>query len=315
MNLDVTVGRSAAASALALALATTGISAAGCGGSGGPALQAGDDASLGETDESDAGNPAPFTMAVGDGGVLQARIQINGAHTTCGTCAVLLAEVQGGTAPYSYVWSDPSLVGPGPHEVCPDAPTKYVLTVTDSSGHAAGELATPAQKAQVTGTVACTAPLPDASTQAGALVGCKVTSTQASEAMDGGMGIDCPANEQSSGLTALIDGGVESSHAGALPGTLLAGQPYSFSYDRVIPLNVGQPVTVDIYGSNTPDICAEGEKLFSMKLDGSLASWNNTYCFTPTKDYAYVVSNVSVQGVFFYNSASFAGTMCTGCSM
>jgi hypothetical protein len=260
---------------------------------------------------ADAGDPQFFTESP-DGGVLQARIQVNGAHTTCGTCAVLIAEVLGGTAPYQYTWSDPSLTGPGPHEVCPDAPTHYTLTVTDSSGRASGELSMPAQKVQVSSAVDCVPPAADASSVAGALAGCHATGTDQTEAMDAGL--ECTANETATGASAFLDGGVSASHASKLPGTLIAGQPYSFSYDRLLPLDVGQPVTVDVYGSNEPDICAADEKLFTMVLDGSLASWNQTFCFTPKKSYEYSISNVSIGGVLFYTS-SFAGTLCTGCSM
>jgi hypothetical protein len=194
-------------------------------------------------------------------------------------------------------------------------PTRYTLTVTDSSGTSSGEITTPAQKVQVTAAVDCVPPSTDASTPEGALEGCRLTTTQQAEAVDGGLGLDCPGNVTSSGLEAVFDGGVEASHAGKLPGRLLAGRAYSFAYDRLLPIGLGQPVTVDVYGSNEPDVCAEGEKLFTMNLDGSILSWNRTYCFTPTKDYAYVISNISILGVFYYNSAAFVGTLCTDCAM
>jgi hypothetical protein len=307
MNLEVTSRglRVALIAGAALGLGTTG-----CGTSANAALPVGDDAS---TVGDDSGDPGAFIGVAEAGDPLQARIQVNGPHTTCGTCSVLVAQVQGGVPPYSYAWSDPAFQGMASHEVCPTMPTRYTLTVTDSSGKSSGEITMPAQKVQVSASVDCVAPSTDAGTPAGALDGCRLTTTQHAEATDGGMGLDCPANVTSSGLEAVIDGGVEASHAGQLPGRLLAGHAYSFAYDRVLPLSVGQPVTVDVYGSNAPDICTEGEKLFTMNLDGSLPAWDKTYCFTPAKDYSYIISNVSIQGVFFYNSVDFSGTLCTDC--
>jgi hypothetical protein len=145
----------------------------------------------------------------------------------------------------------------------------------------------------------------------GPLESCQLATTNTAEAVDAGL--ECPANETSAIAGLAVDGGVTTSHASKVPGVLVAGQAYSYSYDRVLPINVGQPVTVDVYGSNEPDVCTPGEKLFTMVLDGSILSWNKTYCFTPTKSYAFTISNVSTAGVVYYNSSSFAGTICPGC--
>jgi hypothetical protein len=137
---------------------------------------------------------------------------------------------------------------------------------------------------------------------------CITTTTNQTEAMDGGMGLECTANESDAG-------GVSSSHVGKLLRPVRAGEPYLFTYDRVLAVSVGQPVKVDVYGSNAPDTCTVEEKLFTMILDGTIDTWTQSYCFTPKKDYAYIVSNVSTQGNFYYNSVSFSGTLCVGCTM
>jgi hypothetical protein len=292
-----------------LAVCVSSILAAGCGSTP-SALHLGDDTAPGA--DAEATDGGSFFTEEPDGGPLEAHLQINGAHAVCGTCAVLIAQTQGGMGPYSYAWSDPSLTGPGPHEVCPDAPTRYSVTVTDSSGSSAGEITRPPAKVSVSGSVDCTPPPPDAGTSAG-LVGCRVTTSSANT--DAGMAIECTANETTSGIAAILDGGVVDSLAGKLPGTLLAGHTYSFAYDRVLPLSIGNAVTVDVYGSNDPDVCAQGERLFEMHLDGSLTSWNLNYCFTPTKDYTYAVTDISVQGVLLYTNAFVAGTVCDTCSM
>jgi hypothetical protein len=135
---------------------------------------------------------------------------------------------------------------------------------------------------------------------------CFTTTTNQTEAMDAGL--ECVANEMDAG-------GVSSSHVGKLLRPVVAGQAYLFSYDRVLAISLGQPVRVDVYGSNAPDTCTAVEKLFTMILDGSIDTWTQSYCFTPKKDYAYIVSNVSNQGNLYYNSISFSGTLCAGCAM
>jgi hypothetical protein len=128
-------------------------------------------------------------------------------------------------------------------------------------------------------------------------------------------GIECRNNESSAGLMAVLDGGVVSSTAGKLPGTLIAGHAYTFYYGRGLALSAGNPVTVDVYGSNAPEMCNLGEKLFTMALDNSLVG-TKAYCFVPQKNYGYAVVNVSIQGVWIYKDlGTVTGTLCDGCRM
>src|SRR4051794_24319226 len=118
--------------ALAGAIAAAAIA---CGSSSSPAApvaQTDDHDATTMTPDDDAGeapdvdNPAMFGESTDGGGPLEARIQVNGgAGIVCGGCAILGAQVQGGKAPYSYAWSDPSLRGPGPFTVCPTQATSY----------------------------------------------------------------------------------------------------------------------------------------------------------------------------------------------
>jgi hypothetical protein len=227
---------------------------------------------------------------------LQARVQVNGANTPCGACAVVIAQAQGGKQPYSYAWSDPSLTGPGPHQVCPDQPTEYSVVVTDSSEVQAAEFGRSAQTAEAAGKVECTAPSLDAGGPAD-FVGCQGMVAQ-TDAGPGGQPVTCETG----------DGGYYSG-TGMLPMPILGGHTYTLNYDQLIPIVVGEAVVVDIYGSNTP--CALEEKLTSWTLDGT---WHHPGCFTPTKNYDYVLIRVYVGFTLFYFDLLQTATFCAGCS-
>jgi hypothetical protein len=265
-------------------------------------------------DVSDAGAANPsFTAAAptDGGGVLEAHIQVNGGGAACGACAVVLAQVQGGQQPYIYTWSDPTWQGPGPFQLCPQMLTPVSLTVTDSS-QSSGEVPTPDQTAKASTSVDCTPS--DAAVAPGDLNGC--TASAASGVPEAGTNdagsTECSGNEVEAGV-AWADGGAVASEANLLPYTLRKGHTYSVSYDQLLPIVLGQPVTVDIYGSTAPNVCQVDQKLFTLKLDGSIFNWHQGYCFTPDQDYDYVVTNVYIQGVYFYFNALSASTICDTC--
>lgn len=55
-------------------------------------------------------------------------------------CIAISVDVSGGDYnSYSFTWSDPNLVGPGPHQVCDTSGTQYSVTVTDSNGNSAAD--------------------------------------------------------------------------------------------------------------------------------------------------------------------------------
>lgn len=229
---------------------------------------------------------------------LDARIQVNGAMTPCGSCAVLIAQAFGGKQPYTYQWSDPTLSGPGPHRVCPDEPTEYSLTVTDASKVDGPEFQQPAMTVKTTGKVECTPATLDAGGPTD-FVGCQgMVVADGGTGGTGGQPITCETG----------DGGYYSG-TGMLPMPVLGGHTYTLNYDQLIPIVVGEPVVVDVYGSNTP--CVLEEKLTSWTLDGS---WHHPGCFTPTKDYDYVLIRVYVGFVLFYFDLLQSATFCSGCS-
>jgi hypothetical protein len=281
--------------------------------SGDAAPSASDDSGGGDT------NPPPFMDTPSDGGPipLQARIQANETDAVCGACSVILAQVQGGTAPYTYVWSDPSFDGPGPFQVCPDTPTQYSVQVTDSSSMGSGEIVRPSATVKATVHLTCT---PGTSTAQDELLGCQLLSTGGTDggvtvAADSGVsGVkECFDQEVEAGV-ALTDGGAVSATAARLPWVLHQGHAYQLNFDRLLPITFGQPVQVDIFGSNEPDVCAAQQKFGTLTLDGSIFSWHESVCFTPDRDYRDVLVRVYIQGVQFYFNVLAAGTMCSSCS-
>jgi hypothetical protein len=273
------------------------------------------DASLGggmSLGDAGVGN-ATFTTLEDAGGPLQAHIVVNGNGATCGACDVVLVQTQGGTQPYTYSWSDPSWTGPGPFTICPEMATPVSVTVTDSS-QKAGELATTDQTTSAATTIQCRPS--DGSAPSGGLNGC-IAST-ASGTPDAGLGdggsVECTGNEVEAG-TAWADGGVAASVASSVGATLLAGHAYEYSYDRLLPIVLGQPVTVKVYGSTQPDICQADQLLFTLDLDSSIFNWHQAYCFTPDRDYSYVITNIYIQGVLVFINPLTVGTLCDTCSM
>jgi hypothetical protein len=273
------------------------------------------DSGTANPNEPEPTQPAPtsdaemFTgIAVEDDSLpLQARVQVNGGKTPCGTCSVLLAQAQGGKQPYTYRWSDPELSGAGPHQVCPDEPTDYSVTVTDDSEVKGAEFSTPAQTATATGKVECTPPDLDAGQGTTEFVGCM---TPAGMMASGMMATAGTSPEAGAGtITCETGDGGFYSGTGMIPMPLLAGHTYSLSYDQLVPIVIGEPVIVDVYGSNEP--CKLEEKFATWTLDGT---WHHPGCFTPTKNYDYLLIRVYVGFTLFYFELLNGATFCAGCS-
>jgi hypothetical protein len=256
-----------------------------------------------------------FTAAEDAGGPLQVHIQVNGGGNVCGACDVVLAQVQGGQQPYTYTWSDSTWKGAGPFTLCPTAAMPVSVTVTDSGGQGVGEGMGAKQTAKAATTIACTSS-DGGSSEPGALNGCVATSmsgTPDAGTNDAGS-IECTANEVEAGV-AWADGGVVASEASPLGYTFLAGHTYQASYDQLLPIELGQAVTVDIYGSTTPNVCQADQLLFTLTLNGSIFNWHQQFCFTPTQNYTYTVTDVYIQGVLFYFNPLSVATICDTCSM
>jgi hypothetical protein len=172
-----------------------------------------------------------------------------------------------------------------------------------------------AQTAQASASIDCV--VSEAGTvDAGALNGCTAgaaSGTPEAGTNDAGQ-VECTQNEVEGGA-AWLDGGAVASVATPLGYTFLAGHAYQVSYDRLLPIELGQPVTVEIYGSTQPDVCKTDQLLFTLHLDGSIFNWHQAYCFTPDRDYSYVITNVYIQGVLTYINPLSVSTICDSCTM
>ncbi|MET0287855.1 MAG: hypothetical protein ABW352_25425 [Polyangiales bacterium] len=236
---------------------------------------------------------------------LRAQIQVNGANTVCGTCSVILAQTQGGVLPYTYEWSDKALSGPGPHMVCPDQPTTYSVIITDSASTLTGEFARPSESVEAVGQTRCVAA--DASV---GLTGC-FSNIVPDAGVDAAAGTTCGDAGVSFDLTTGAQGTVTvSSDLGA--NGFKAGQSYEYSHDRLIPitLSLGEAVSVDVYGAN--EECGSEEKMFTLTYD--LFTWHQAFCFTPKKDYRYLIVAIHLNGAIFSWEFLSASSTCAGCA-
>jgi hypothetical protein len=233
---------------------------------------------------------------------LQARIQVNGTDLPCGACSVIAAQAQGGKRPYTYKWSDPALSGPGPHRVCPTAPTSYSLTVTDDSSLTSTELTIAHQSVDTSADITCVADAGLASTFQGCgggssfepdmtgVINCDLPT-------DGGM---APPLELASGTTFVT------SKAPPIP--LIGGQTYEFSYDHLLPIVLGEGVNVEVFGAMNDKPCERLEKLFEFDLNGT---WHQTMCFKPARSYDRAISVVHLKEIWFWFELGQVGTLCT----
>jgi hypothetical protein len=93
-----------------------------------------------------------FTGASGEGGAFAASVSASQAALCPGQCVDLTVAVSGGTAPYTYAWSDGSEAMTATRHVCPTSTTVYSVDATDSSGRS-GELSSATLEAHGSATV------------------------------------------------------------------------------------------------------------------------------------------------------------------
>jgi hypothetical protein len=232
------------------------------------------------------------------GAPLDVHVQVSGARSECGKCSVLIAQVQGGKAPYVYDWSDPKLQGPGPHMVCPAVPTEYSVKVTDSSEVLEGEFAQSAMVKETNGKVECTAPTPDA----GALgdeyfQGCGLPEYAE----------DMPANK----ICSVIEATGGPKEIGIkMPRKLAKGHTYELTINRLLPLTLGQDVRLVFYGSN--ELCVPQEQIGTIHFSNT---WSDGICFTAERDYDHLFHTVEIDGVLFSAELAQFPTFCeTACT-
>jgi hypothetical protein len=235
---------------------------------------------------------------------LEANLQVNGKNLPCGACSVLAVQAQGGRRPYTYQWNDPALQGPGPHRVCPNEPIEYTVTLTDSSA-VSGELTVQAKTTEARAQLACVADAGVAPSEFGCL-----TQSSFDEPDPSAKPVLCEASPDGGMLT---DQGFVALNevSGKVQTPIVPGQQYEYIYDHLLPLVIGQGVTVEVYGAFADQPCVKDDMLFSFRLDGT---WHQSVCFTPKKAYTHAITRVSVDGVWFWFDLGQIGTICNGCS-
>jgi hypothetical protein len=192
---------------------------------------------------------------------LAVRIEVTGNHARCGSCDSLVAIVSGGTLPYAYEWSDPTLVGPGPHGVCPRENVRYAVVVRDSSGAR--------QNALGSAYLECITAPSDAGA-GGGLNGCIVVPKADP--------ITCPTDD-GAGST-LVEFDIE------------PGRTYQYTYTQLFPIGLGIPSTADVYLGMKP--CERTQKVFTLQLDSTVTQ---SHCFIPNAVYQYSTTVVHVNGI------------------
>lgn len=266
-------------------------------------------ADAGGMDSSTSVNPGidsgglPTRFIDGGGGPLEARIQFNGAGLICGRCGVALAQVEGGSYPYEYEWSDPTLEGPGPHSICPDGPVDLTLRVRDMLGVEDSEF--PRMVAEDMVHIECTeAPDGGAAPNSG-LSGCSAFAQTANAMPDAGFDQEMCRDDRPDAGPVVVEG------TARLPGRFLAGRRYQVIYDQLLPIVIGEPVTVELYGSKGN--CTAEQSIGTFVLDGR---WHQTLCFVADQDYERLFVRVTVStNIFFYFEILSAVTFCEECNV
>ena len=220
-------------------------------------LDAGEPAADSGISQPQAGAAAPASPPP-----LTLQVDVTGATPACDTCATVAARAVGGSPPYTFLWSDPSLTGPGPHTICPRASTTYLALVTDGMGIISGQAAQ----------VICS-PTPDPDTMPRA-PGCSVRAPS-------DVGTSCEADFASIPLVRSFQ----------LSTPIVAGMPYQLDlqlYDLQFQLAIG--LVAEIYGARKP--CMREQLLGTLRVP--LESMHSTVCLAAAdQDYPYLVT---VQG-------------------
>jgi hypothetical protein len=276
---------------------------------------AGDDADE-SMDEEEVDDPWDALGDAGQtGGPLAASLSVNGENRVCGDCAVVTARASGGETPYKFSWNDPTLSGPGPHEICAAESRDIQLTVSDASR---GEFASEPQTASAT--LACQ---PPAENKGPGLSGCKLMFDASILSPLNPAG---PYVERMYGCTDLHGGpGLDSAEVMALgndAGTLVAqginvkegmraGESYEFIFELLFPLSIGGNLTMELWGSR--EGCALDEKLGELKIDGSTSKQST--CLSLEHDYDKLLTKPSEDSEAPAFSLSFgvSMTLCSGC--
>lgn len=214
---------------------------------------------------------------------LGVRLVVSGPANPCESCAEIVAEVTGGSAPYTYVWSEPSLTGPGPHRVCPRRTTAMLVVVTDATGTTSG------------GATALTCPLADQPAQAPA------TAPVCTASLPLDLSTVCEASLAS----------VPKVLSNALSPALLPGTRYRATLDlQSIQLSIAAGLTVEVYGAPGP--CERGPLLGTMRLQPDQSHYE--FCFSVDRPYTFVALAQAEGTASLGLPVAQSLVFCTGCA-
>jgi hypothetical protein len=233
---------------------------------------------------------------------LQVSIELQPPITMCGECSNLLASVRGGRPPYSFTWSDSRLVGPGPHRVCPSAPTVYVVVVTAGAVASEGSSLMLPEVATGERGVVCSGPLPDAGARLDAAV---LTGAPPASACSNPELLELGNTCQSNAL------GMATQQFHTLSQPLMAARTYQVSYDvDSIQRAISAGLIADVYGAIDP--CQPLDLLGTLRVDADTT--HQSFCATARHDYRYIVITSRPEGNLLGLAATAAATICPGCN-
>jgi hypothetical protein len=233
---------------------------------------------------------------------LKVSLQLQPPITACGECSSLLAVAQGGRPPYVFTWSDASLVGPGPHQVCPSAPTVYVVVVSAGAVASQGASVALPEIASASQVVLCSGALPDAGIGLDAAVLTRppaVTACSNPELLQ--LGNTCQSNAVGTATQLYY----------TLSQPLLAATAYRVSFDSdSIQRAISTGLVADVYGAIEP--CRPLDLLGTLRVDANTA--HQSFCATARQDYRYIVVTSRPDANSLGLTSTAAATICPGCS-
>lgn len=210
---------------------------------------------------------ASSMAAAGSGSdVLRVQLEVSDPAPRCGECMEMSARASGGVPPYTFTWSDPTFIGPGPHTVCPAGTCAYLVLLTDARSTVID-----------TGSAVLTCTTP-ARADAGA-----------SASMDMPPPSTCVGRAQTdTGVMCQTDVvGLMLSRSITLSQPLLPGVSYSALLSlQSIQATISSGMAFRIYGARTP--CEPEQLLGSFSLNASVSAYGA--CFVPDQAYDHVIA-------------------------
>ena len=232
-----------------------------------------------------AGSRSSGGAGQGEPSQLSAVIEVSGEMRQCGSCALLFARASGGAMPYSYAWSDPQLTGAGPHQICPDAPTEYSVTVTDTAIASGNEFDRDAMVVDAEVELDCVNDVPDGGPDGGANEDAGLPPIDGCYTLLDSLTGTAPAPE--SVQMCPIEGSEIQASVFQLDRKLVAGERYEGILDLILPIPLSEPGMMEIWGSSGD--CKLEQKLGTWSTDLDLFNPRMSFCAQAEHDYTQLI--------------------------